>query len=297
MKDFIDDATIERNREFMKNIQTYGIQNMTAFNWSESFVLEWADPAAMSMYTDVLFDFASPNVTEAMTIIDGMLRMFMKNANKKVFDLRSRKFEDVVLSCTFNRADDCRDRKRFVDNQNLLSCFTFNSLGNENWTSPGSGLQLTLFKNNSDGGASYKGTDSFKVIIHEPKTVPAILKDGVSFSAGKATTIKVERSVMWRENNAVSRCNESHAYSKEICDRNCLNQKCLLKQKTCEMFLKTFPNDTDVSYVNLTGFEIDYCYMALLYTNGVKPKNIQLFKVRRVFQDGILQKSMRIFSF
>ena len=162
-------------------------------------------------------------------------------------------------------------------------CFTFNHDGNEKLFSSRAGLQLTLFKNTSQMRGSGQGSDSFRVVIHEPHTTPHVLRDGVLFDTGKETRIKVLRSYMTRENSTGAPCNETIGYSKDECFWQCLEQECIAKHNMCELFLPSSFNESKAN-TSLTGMDADFCYMAALNANGVDALKLSLYRVNDVSQ-------------
>ena len=170
------EETMALSRELMHNTTEYGKKTMTAWEMSKIYALQWADEALNDCYETTLNDLSSPNVTQSMGMSAEMERMMFKNVNPRVLNLTSYSFDDVIKSCTFNHADDCWKSDRFLIQNGLFNCFTFNHLGNEKLRSLDAGLQLTLYKNASELRVSHLSTDSFRVVIHSPQTPPNVLR-------------------------------------------------------------------------------------------------------------------------
>ena len=290
----IKSTTKIRSQEIMKNFEEYGKTRMNTTFLSEHIALLWGGYGSSKDFKEELSDFTSENVSESLSLVDSMQRMFIKNVNKDIYDQTSYNFNEVMVSCTINYGDDCKQESRFTENHDVLSCFTFNHNGNESFVSSNSRFQLTLFKNASYGHARVDKdvTDSFRAVVHEPGTSPRIFQDGIYFETGKLTTIKVERARFTRENYTKSPCNESYSYFKEDCMLDCLTQKCLGEK--CKLFL--YFNDSGAD-TNITGLDEDLCYMSALYMNGVYPEKLRLFQVQRLNDTGCPKKlSFDIFS-
>ena len=114
--------------------------------------------------------------------------------------------------------------------------------------------------------------------------LPAIEKEGILFESGKFTTIRVRRSRMKRVNTKEEPCNGTFDYTKDQCLKKCVTEKCVSLHKDCDLFSPWNEIQAEDWKRKLTGFDMDFCFIAKLYSLGVDPLDMLLFEVSHLEQ-------------
>ena len=92
-------------------------------------------------------------------------------------------------------------------------------------------------------------------------------------------TIRLRRSRMNRVSTEKEPCKSEREYSKGMCLTKCVVEKCIGVHRNCDLFsLWSRVQEKDFKR-NLTGFDMDFCYMLTLYASGVDPFSMLLFRV------------------
>ena len=251
----------------------FGKMNFSAFDFSEFQAIAVTD----SRFNENQKKYFTPSSSNTYSLITYMNRQFQKNVNPILFNMSNRKLGDIMKSCVFGFEKDCNKESSFDEVHGTHSCFTFNSQGTKSMHSEHSGLEMVFAKKESEPEYSVDGSNAFTVQVHHPDQEPSMFRDKIPFETGYATTIRVERSVMTRENITQNPCIDTVGYSRDACIRECVIRECVKKFKHCDLF---FPQASDTDkYQFLNVFEMNMCYIAALFTRGSDVNNNGFLKV------------------
>ena len=185
---------------------------------------------------------------------------------------------EFVASCTFNQTDECLKEERFTRHHDHLDCFTFNAKGRDKLSSPAFGLELVLYKKPTEFSGLISGTDSFKVIIHEPGVPPLIENDALQVDVGRSTTIRIKRQKTVYEQVNDTYCNPDSSRSKELCEQECVLEKCVASHQGCSPFTNFRKNGSEEKS-NFTSSDLNFCYLAAFLANGLDGMDMAILRV------------------
>ena len=175
--------------------------------------------------------FQSPEEALTKKLLNEMRQKFFHNVNERLFNMTNFQILDVLKSCHFNLNENCWKESRFVRLASQPTCFTFNRDKREKVNSVIGGLEMVFNLNATQMTGSSAVSKSFQVVVHDPDEEPSLTEDGIDCEMGKITTIKIKRSVVNRENIGNVACNESLAYTKRNCLKECVLAKCIANQR------------------------------------------------------------------
>ena len=260
------------------DVTTFGNYTFTPLEYSKFLALFGTTLFRKFMVTQSRFlEFLNPKASQLIPMSATLNRRFLKNANRKLYDMTNFNKEEVLTSCIFNLNQECLDG--FVEYHTRDSCFSFNTNGSEKVNTALAGLEVTLHMDLSESIGTAFGTRAFTVDIHEPGLPPQLDLDGIPFETGRLTTVRVKRHIMNRISTQDSPCNDSEGYSKEVCIHECVVQKCLAPQATCALFVLEQITKEQLER-NITGFETDLCYLSAGYSYGADASENKIYQVQ-----------------
>ena len=253
----------------------------TALDFAENIVLRQTKPFKKMLVMEDLENF-DPKQRTSWKLINRSNRIFLQNVHEHLYNVTLFSLQDMLVTCTFDNINDCMAETRFEVHPDYLSCLTFNKNGKEKVRRNGSGLEMTLYLNNTEDHGTIDGIGSFIAVIHEPNIHPSINQHGIAVNTGLSTTIRVNRKKVNRLATERYSCNKDSNYSMDKCLHDCMIQECISRIPSCTFF-QTNSNLEHESFriKNLTLRQLRKCYFAFTIAAGTDPMALTYYQVSK----------------